>query len=312
MANPRQLARQRALQALYSWQLTGGDPAAIDAEFRIENDMSGVDLDYFRELLREIPRLCEELDGYIVPLLSRPLNEVDPVERAILRLGAYELKYRLDVPYRVAINEGVDLAKTFGAEQGHRFINGILDGMARNLRAVEQAADERPAPPPAAVAGAVVGKGKFGQKRAPLIMTASRKKAVANKKATAKKAAVPTPSAGKQTAGDKHVAGKKVTAKPTAGKPAPAKKAASRKPAMQRAGAKKSVAKHAGMKQGAVKQSAAAKPTAHKPASQTVAAKRPLAQKATAKPMEKQSAENKPGKKRSGASLYAGKGKASR
>ncbi|VAW99559.1 Transcription termination protein NusB, partial [hydrothermal vent metagenome] len=92
MANARQLARQCAVQALYSWQLTDGDPFDIDAAFRIENDMDDVDVDYFRELLCEIPRLCEELDGHIIPLLARPLAEVDPVERAILRLGAYELK----------------------------------------------------------------------------------------------------------------------------------------------------------------------------------------------------------------------------
>lgn len=216
MANPRQLARQRAVQALYSWQLTDGDPGDIDAEFRIENDMQGVDVDYFRELLREIPRQREELDGYILPLLPRPLDEVDPVELAILRLGAYELKARLDVPWRVAINEGVELAKLFGAEQGHRFVNGVLDGLARELRATEQAADERPIPEPAIPADATLGKGRYGQKRAPVIRVASKKKAV-KKRAARKAGAAGKPAARRAPAkkAARKVAGAK---KPAAGK----------------------------------------------------------------------------------------------
>ncbi len=252
MANPRQLARQRAVQALYSWQLTDGDPLDIDAAFRIENDMEGVDVDYFRELLREIPRLREELDAHIVPLLPRPLDEVDPVERAILRLGAYELKCRLDVPYRVAINEGVELAKLFGAEQGHRFVNGILDGMARALRGPEQAADSRPIPAPAAPADASVGKGKYGQKRAPIIRTASKKRVI-KKRTIEKPAATATkttethrrkPAAEASTAkggAAKKTAVRKTAVKKTAARKAPAKKAFSAKPSIKKgAAAKKS------------------------------------------------------------------------
>ena len=223
MANPRQLARQCAVQALYSWQLTDGDPLDIDAAFRIENDMEGVDVDYFRELLREIPRLREALDGHIIPLLPRPLDEVDPVERAILRLGAYELKCRLDVPYRVVINEGVELAKLFGAEQGHRFVNGILDGMARELRGTEQAADSRPIPAPAAPADASVGKGKYGQKRAPIIRTASKKRLI--KKRTIAK---PDETQRRKSVADEP-AEKQGFAKKTTAKKAVAKKAAVKK-----------------------------------------------------------------------------------
>ena len=253
MANPRQLARQRAVQALYSWQMTNGDPVSIDAEFRIENDMEGVDLDYFRELLREIPAQREALDAIIVPLLPRPLAEVDPVERAILRLGAYELKFRLDVPYRVAINEGVELAKLFGAEQGHRFVNGILDGMARQLRGVEQAADERPLPEPATTADVTVGKGKYGQKRAPVIRTAVKKRVT-------RKRVFDRPDTDETT--DKTV---KSFAKPAESqRRKPADTSVKKQPAAKKAVAKKSAAKSLyGAKKGAVAETPA-KPAAKK------------------------------------------------
>ncbi len=265
MANPRQLARQCAVQALYSWQLTDGDPLDIDAAFRIENDMEGVDVDYFRELLREIPRLREALDAHIIPLLPRPLDEVDPVERAILRLGAYELKCRPDVPYRVAINEGVELAKLFGAEQGHRFVNGILDGMARQLRGTEQAADSRPIPEPAAPADAAVGKGKYGQKRAPIIRTASKKRVIkkrtiAKPDETQRRKPVADGPAAKQDFAKKTTAKKAVTKKAEA-KKAPAKKTPMKKTfsAKKKTSAKKASTKKtfSSKKQAPVKKSGA-------------------------------------------------------
>ncbi|MCF6210386.1 MAG: transcription antitermination factor NusB [Gammaproteobacteria bacterium] len=245
MANARQLARQCAVQALYSWQLTDGDPFDIDAAFRIENDMDGVDVDYFRELLREIPRLREELDGHIIPLLTRPLAEVDPVERAILRLGAYELKCRLDVPYRVAINEGVELAKRFGAEQGHRFVNGILDGMARELRGTELAADSRPIPEPAALADASVGKGKYGQKRVPIIRTASKKRVIkkrtiAKPEETQRRKPVADEPATKRDFAKKITAKKAVTKKKAEAKKTVAKKIAVKKTSVKKPSAKPS------------------------------------------------------------------------
>ncbi len=274
MANPRQLARQCAVQALYSWQLTDGDPLDIDAAFRIENDMDGVDVDYFRELLREIPRLREELDSHIAPLLTRPLAEVDPVERAILRLGAYELKCRLDVPYRVVINEGVELAKLFGAEQGHRFVNGILDGMARELRGTEQAADSRPLPEPAAPADASVGKGKYGQKRAPIIRTASKKRVI--KKRTIAK---PDETQRRKPVADEPAAKRGLAKKTTA------KKAVTKKAVAKKSVAKKSVAKKAPVK------------------------KKAFSAKPSAKSSSKFSSKKRAPAKKSGASLYAGKKK---
>ena len=133
----RSWARRLAMQAIYQWQLTGQDPAAINTQFQADQDMSKADLAYFQELLQQVPARLSDIDAAITPFLDRPLPQVDPVELAILRIAAYELLQRLDVPYRVVINEAVELAKKFGAEQGHRFINGVLDKAARHLRPQE-------------------------------------------------------------------------------------------------------------------------------------------------------------------------------
>ncbi len=137
MSRGRSLARERAMQALYQWQMTGQNLADIEQQFLDEQDMANVDKKYFKELLHEVPRLVDEFDELSKELLSRPIEQVDPVERAILRIGLYELKLRIDIPYRVVINEAVELAKNFGAEQGHKFVNGTLDKAAKSLRSVE-------------------------------------------------------------------------------------------------------------------------------------------------------------------------------
>jgi len=137
MSRARSLARERAMQALYQWQITGQELADIEQQFITEQDMKNVDKKYFKELIHGVPKWIEECDTLCGKLLSRPIEQVDPVERAILRIGLYELKKRLDIPYRVVINEAVELAKNFGAEQGHKFINGTLDKAAKSLRAVE-------------------------------------------------------------------------------------------------------------------------------------------------------------------------------
>lgn len=138
MARPsRHLARQAAVQALYQWQLTAQAPQEIETHFISDHDFKGVDLEYFHELVREVPLHLHELDDHLAPHLDRGIDEVDPVERAILRLGAYELEFRLEVPYKVVINEGVELAKTFGAEHGHKYVNAVLDKVAAKLRAAE-------------------------------------------------------------------------------------------------------------------------------------------------------------------------------
>lgn len=137
MSRERTMARRRAVQALYQWQQLRQDLADIELQFLTEQEMDRVDVDYFRELLHAVPKHLNELDEALQPLLDRNIESVDNVERAILRLGAYELKYRLEIPYRVVINEAIELAKTFGAEQSHRYINGVLDKLAPTLRSAE-------------------------------------------------------------------------------------------------------------------------------------------------------------------------------
>ena len=133
----RSWAQRCAVQALYQWQLTAQTPGQIEAHFLAEEDLQKADTAYFRELVHQIPARMAEIDTALDPLLDRPLVQVDPVERAILRIGGYELMLRPDIPYRIVLNEAVELAKIFGAEQGHRFINGVLDKLARSARPVE-------------------------------------------------------------------------------------------------------------------------------------------------------------------------------
>ncbi len=115
----RRKARSLAVQALYSWQIAGQPLHEIEAQFRTDNDFSEVDGAYFHEILHGVPRQKSELDSTFEPCLDRPLAEIDPGELAILRLSTYELRNRIDVPYKVVINEGIELAKTFGATDGH-------------------------------------------------------------------------------------------------------------------------------------------------------------------------------------------------
>ncbi len=133
----RAWARRCAAQALYQWQLTGQEPAGIATQFLADQDLGKADPEYFRELVFQIPAHAEEIDAVLTPFLDRPIVQVDPVERAILRIGGYELMQRPDIAYRIIINEAVELAKVFGAEQGHRFVNGVLDKVARAVRPVE-------------------------------------------------------------------------------------------------------------------------------------------------------------------------------
>jgi N utilization substance protein B len=123
----RRKARILALQAVYSWQLSGNPIADIEQQMLIENDVSKVDVEYFKDLARGVAINVKQLDELVKPHLSRPFEDLDEVERAVLRLSAYELKFREDVPYKVAINEGIELAKIFGAEDSHKFVNGVLD-----------------------------------------------------------------------------------------------------------------------------------------------------------------------------------------
>jgi len=133
----RRKARSFALQAIYQWHMAGADLAKIEAEFRADNDMSKVDLEYFHEILHGVPRELSALDNIITPLLDRNTEDMTPVELSILRLATYEMIHRIDVPYKVVINEAVELAKSFGATDGHKYVNGVVDKIAQQVRTVE-------------------------------------------------------------------------------------------------------------------------------------------------------------------------------
>ena len=140
LAAERRKARHYGMQALYQWHMAGASLAAIEAEFRADYDFSHVDLEYFQALLHGVPACVDELEARLEPLLDRKLSDLDPIERTLLRMGTFELAHRPDVPYKVVINEAVSLAKKFGATDGHKYINGVLDKVARELRKVEIAA----------------------------------------------------------------------------------------------------------------------------------------------------------------------------
>lgn len=132
----RHNARYFALQALYQWQLAAHPAAFIAGQFA-EAGLVKADVDYFNELVTEIPQHSAELDQLLQPCLDRKIAELDPIELTILRIATYELTKRLDVPYRVVINEAVELAKLFGASDGHKYVNGVLDRLAHALRTTE-------------------------------------------------------------------------------------------------------------------------------------------------------------------------------
>ncbi len=134
MAGKRRKSRILALQALYQWQLSGNTITSVEAEFLADNDLNKFDVPYFRELLKQVPAQLSDLDGEIAVLLDRSIDSLDPIEKTLVRMGTYELKHRIDVPYRVVINEAVDLAKKFGGTDGHKFVNGILDRLAPRIR----------------------------------------------------------------------------------------------------------------------------------------------------------------------------------
>lgn len=133
----RTRARRFVMQALYQWDLSGNNLKDIEVQFLQDEDFSKADKEYFHELLHEVPARLDEVEAAFSGFLDRPVQEMDPVERAVLRMATYELLARIDVPYRVIINESVNLTKKFGAEQAHKYINGVLDKAARVLRATE-------------------------------------------------------------------------------------------------------------------------------------------------------------------------------
>ena len=133
----RARARRFAMQALYQWDMSGTALHDIRNQFLESEDFSRTDRDYFIELFNNVTKQVEIIDDNLVKFLDRPLSRLDPVERAILRIAVYELLSRPDIPYRVVINEAVQLTKKFGAEQGHAFVNGVLDRAAHAFRTIE-------------------------------------------------------------------------------------------------------------------------------------------------------------------------------
>ena len=133
----RRFARERALQALYQWDMADAESSTVRREFIERQDMSRVDVDYFERLFRGVSHDVEKVDATLADALDRPLGEVDPIERAVLRIAAFELAEVLETPARVVINEGVEITKRFGADNGHRYVNGVLDGLAATLRPLE-------------------------------------------------------------------------------------------------------------------------------------------------------------------------------
>ena len=139
----RSRARRRALQAVYAWQLSGQPIAQVIEQFRTEQDMEVADLEYFEDLVRGIDKNLTRLDTELRGFLDREIAQVDPIERGVLRIAAYELLFRPDVPYRVVINEAIETTKRFGADHGHTYINGVLDKAAAAWRAAEANAARR-------------------------------------------------------------------------------------------------------------------------------------------------------------------------
>jgi len=137
MSQAKTNARKCAVQALYQWQMSGATLNHIEAYFQEEELLKGAQKSYFCEIFHGVPQQLDVIDTALAEFVDRPVEKIDPVERAILRIGVYELMNRLETPYKVIINEGVNLAKFFGAEGSHKYVNGILDKVCQKLRAVE-------------------------------------------------------------------------------------------------------------------------------------------------------------------------------
>ncbi|MEA1891021.1 MAG: transcription antitermination factor NusB [Pseudomonadota bacterium] len=137
----RHLARRAAIQALYQWEMTQQSRLDIKKHFLADDRLKKTDSVYFEELVQEIPRLVDDIDNSLSPYIDRDITLVDPIEKAVLRLAAYELIHHAEIPYRVVLNEAIELSRTFGSENGYRFVNGILDKMGADVRSVEAAAN---------------------------------------------------------------------------------------------------------------------------------------------------------------------------
>lgn len=130
-------ARKLALQALYQWLMSGTELSEIEAQFRVANDMQKVDADYFCRLLHAIPAQLTLLEAAFTPFLDRPIHSLNPIELTVLRISTFELLHCPEIPYRVVLDESVSLAKSFGSQDGHKYVNGVLNNLAQQARALE-------------------------------------------------------------------------------------------------------------------------------------------------------------------------------
>ena len=139
----RRRSREIALQGLYEWLISGEDAAVIDVHMREQEGFDKADRAHFDALLNGCIQEAADLDGVLAKFVDRPTTELSPVEHGVLMIGAYELKHCIDIPYKVAINEAVELAKSFGGTDGHKYVNGVLDKTAADLRPVEVQASHK-------------------------------------------------------------------------------------------------------------------------------------------------------------------------
>lgn len=130
-------ARKLALQSLYQWLMADTILSDIEAQFSAANNMEKVDVDYYRRLLYGVPKELAALEAEIQPLLDRPVSSLNPIELTILRLCTFELLHCPEIPYRVILDESVSLAKAFGSQDGHRYVNGVLHNLAQTVRKTE-------------------------------------------------------------------------------------------------------------------------------------------------------------------------------
>jgi len=135
-------ARKLALQALYQWHMSQHDVYEIEAQFRVVNNMDKVDVGYFCDILRGVPQHIQTIEEQFSPFLDRNITTLNPVELAVLRLGTFELLYKMEVPYKVVLDESISLAKSFGSQDGHKYVNGVLNQVAQQVRKIEIQGDD--------------------------------------------------------------------------------------------------------------------------------------------------------------------------
>lgn len=136
----RRFARERALQAVYQWDMSSGQASDVHRQFLERQEMGQVDVEQFTRLFKGVTHAVDAADALIEPALDRPVGDLDPIERSVLRLAAFELSESLETPVRVVINEWIEVTKRYGAEQGHKYVNGVLDRLAVSIRPLEMQA----------------------------------------------------------------------------------------------------------------------------------------------------------------------------